>query len=129
MILPFSQSFKNRNKTRFAEKIWCCIDQHHDKMLFDKFIKTSNTLLELQEFRFGKNDCEFSAAIFKSVLPKMHTIREDKKDRWNSGKLIHCAYNNRSSGMYIFAPVFICISTQEIKIRYEKGKSEVSEFL
>ena len=52
-----------------------------------------------------------------SVIGKIHTIREDKKDRWSAGKLVHAVFNNRSKKEYQFAPVFTCKSVQTIEMQ------------
>ena len=48
---------------------------------------------------------------------KIHTIREDKPDRWQAGKVIHMATGIRSQNYNCFATAN-CISTQQIVIKY-----------
>lgn len=48
------------------------------------------------------------------IKPKLHTIREDKSQRWYAGRDIHFVINNRTKARYQFAPLIPCINTQEI---------------
>jgi hypothetical protein len=50
--------------------------------------------------------------------PKITTIREDKADKWEKGRLIHPVINNRSKNRFQFAPILSCISVQKIEIKY-----------
>lgn len=54
--------------------------------------------------------------IVLSFEDKIHTIREDNKNKWKAGNLIHFVINNRTENRYQFAPVVKCVSTQEIII-------------
>lgn len=51
---------------------------------------------------------------------KKHTIREDNKDRWHKGKVIHCATGLRTRDYQEFARLW-CTHTQKIEIRYLDG--------
>ena len=51
-----------------------------------------------------------------NVKPKLHTIREDKSNRWKEGMDIHFVINNRTENRMQFAPVVKCMSVQEIEI-------------
>ncbi len=46
---------------------------------------------------------------------KIHTIREDKKDRWTSGRAIHFVVGNRTKARRQFKRD-VCTSIQEIEI-------------
>ena len=48
---------------------------------------------------------------------KIHTIREDSKNRWKNGKKIHFSTGARSSNYKCFKEG-ICVSTQNIEINY-----------
>lgn len=56
--------------------------------------------------------------VFTKCPAKIHTIREDKKDRWKAGNKIHFVINNRTKNRLQFAPVLPCVSTQKIIIEY-----------
>ncbi len=47
---------------------------------------------------------------------KIHTIREDKSDRWKAGNKIHCYYNCRQINMRLIYPEMVCVSIQDIHI-------------
>ncbi len=58
-------------------------------------------------------------AINPDLAPKIHTIREDRKERWKPGTWIHFVINNRTPDRLQFAPVVKCVSVQKIKITYD----------
>lgn len=47
---------------------------------------------------------------------KIHTIREDKNNRWKIGNKIHFIINNRTKNRFQFAPVLYVKNIQPIKI-------------
>ena len=64
---------------------------------------------------------QFITPIIK--LQKIHTIREDKHDRWEAGKTIHAATGVRTPRYFNFAK-FPCVSTQKISmINNDFGKA------
>ncbi|MFV9549654.1 hypothetical protein [Algibacter sp. PT7-4] len=48
--------------------------------------------------------------------PKLHTIREDKNNRWKTGNLIHFYIYTRTKNQHLFAPVLKCKAIQNIEI-------------
>lgn len=60
----------------------------------------------------------------EDVVPKFHTIREDKKDRWKVGSKIHFVVNNRTKDRFQFAPVLQVKSIQKIEFipTWERGE-------
>jgi hypothetical protein len=56
------------------------------------------------------------------VHHKIHTIREDTKDRWQAGMKIDFFINCRQPSMFRFAPILPVVSTQNIYITYTKAK-------
>lgn len=52
------------------------------------------------------------------VNNKLHSIREDKSNRWKAGNDIHFVINNRTPERFQFAPVVKCISVQKIEIKH-----------
>lgn len=52
-----------------------------------------------------------------SLVPKKHSIRQDKKDRWKIGHLIHFVYGNRTKKRECFH-IFKVISIEYIAIVY-----------
>ncbi|ROH98388.1 hypothetical protein EGI16_21370 [Chryseobacterium sp. G0240] len=65
---------------------------------------------------------EFDNTIYHRA--KIHTIREDKTDRWKDGTMIDFFINARQKNMFRFAPRFPVISTQFIGI-YPKTKDVI----
>lgn len=49
-------------------------------------------------------------------VPKLHTIREDKADRWKPGIDIHMVIHNRTPNRYQFVPVMECTAVQVIEM-------------
>lgn len=64
----------------------------------------------MNDFKNGKCNPNFPHK------PKIHTIREDKNNRWKAGMDIHMVINNRTKNRFQFAPVVKCVSVQEIEI-------------
>lgn len=54
--------------------------------------------------------------------PKLHTIREDKHNRWKPGVKIHPVINNRTKDRFQFAPTLVCTGVQEIHIQHYPGQ-------
>ena len=101
MNLSFSKEFPWGAPTYFAEKIW---------------LANPWTDVEREKFEGWP-----SLILSSSIEPKLHTIREDSKDRWKEGMKVHCIYNNRSPNRYQFCPTFHVVSTQTIEIRIIHG--------
>lgn len=103
MILPFSTKL-NGKPTYFVEKILLGIDKnlgiHH----------TENYLLSFNKKFMSKPPVNLSS--------KIHTIREDKKDRWKRGAMIDFFINTRTKDMFRFAPRVKVVSVQKIEITY-----------
>ena len=104
MILSFIQNFPWGGQTYFDLKI--------AKGLIDNGIVKEN----------------YTILIPGHIKQKIHTIREDKKDRWNSYRIIHMFYNARQKGMRPIAPVVPCVSTQKVRIEYT-GKQGVEIYI
>lgn len=101
MILSFSTQL-NEKPTYFINKIWSgLIDQNIAKNYVDFF----NEVPEMQSVGY-------TAGL--SFPPKLHTIREDKTERWKPGVMIDFFVNARKINMCRFAPRIPVISVQEI---------------
>lgn len=66
--------------------------------------------------RFKPEGFDFNVSL--NCQSKLHSIREDKHDRWKPGMHIHFVINNRTPQRFQFAPVIKCISVQKIEIQY-----------
>lgn len=112
MILPFSTQI-NGKPTYFVEKI------HKSFRL-----KEINLIAAINPRIHYPNDYNFVA---KDKLPsKLHTIREDKNDRWKPGVMIDFFINARQKNMFRFAPRIPVVSTQEIFMTERGGNLEIS---
>ena len=102
MILPFSTQI-NGKPTYFVERIHKCFS-----------LKEINMIAGLDPSIHYPKDYNFVA---KDKLPaKLHTIREDKKERWKPGTKIDFFINCRQKDMFRFAPRIPVVSTQTIEI-------------
>lgn len=101
MILPFSTEL-NGKPTYFVEKI--------QKALTDTDFFSTPEIVPY-EFKFD---------YYKSCIPKLHTIREDKNNRWKPGVIIDFFINTRTKDMFRFAPRIPVVSTQKIVIRHQE---------
>lgn len=107
MILPFSTQL-NGKPTYFVEKIWQGLLKEHFNLLgYNRF----RTLACIEKV-IDKWDYKID------LKPKIHTIREDKKNRWKVGTNIDFFINCRQKNMFRFAPVLPVVSIQEIEIDY-----------
>lgn len=104
MILPFSTKM-NGKPTYFVEKIWETILQKGIQIKLTDFIE------------FGRKALP-KHYIVGTHKPKLHTIREDKKDRWKAGTKIDFFINCRQKDMFRFAPVLPVVSTQKVQIMW-----------
>lgn len=82
-------------------------------------VKNSKTIDEIEGYRNRS-----------LIHPKLHTIREDKSNRWRPGMNIHFVVNNRTKDRLQFAPILKCIHTQEIEIsNSSNGRSVIVDSL
>ena len=101
MILPFSTTI-NKKPSYFVEKIW-------------KALKDQEITQELADATFNNF---FNWNVYGKVKPKLHTIREDTKNRWKVGNKIHFYINCRQKNMFQFAPVLKVKNIQEVFMTY-----------
>ena len=114
MILPFSHQH-NGQPTYFAEKINKCIVETRkdfgqaiaNYIAYD-LIRIEHEMLQPTSF-------------FNEIKSKKHTFREDEKDRWRKGRLIHPYYFNRTKQAFQCAPIMKCTGIQHVSIIYFKG--------
>lgn len=122
MILGFSTQL-NGKPTYFVEKIW--------KGLSNEFIlKTSGYPSEVYPKEYL--EClQKDLVNFEDKRSKLHTIREDTKDRWKAGNKIDFFINCRQKHMFRFAPVLPVVSVQKIEIKWFDlfGKKMVRVFI
>ena len=122
MILPFATSWPEKmgrlagHPTRFAEKIWQSLLETTviDEETYGKWYYEDGIL----DLNMGNN---FDYFPFLDYPPKLHTIREDKKNRWRSGMMIHPVIYFRTKKQFQFAPPFLCTGTQRISIRWKSS--------
>ena len=100
MILGFTQQINNK-PTHFVEKIWTG--------LIYKGISSVEIL---------KNEFQKELVDSPYQKPKLHTIREDKTDRWKPGTMIDFFINVRKPNMFRFAPRVPVVSVQKIDINW-----------
>lgn len=121
MTLPYSHIFNSKipviggQPTAFINRIWRGLIKnniaHKSEYAFyyqqwhEKFIN------DALHAHFDDVDLE----IFDTV--KIHTIREDKTDRWKPGNTIDAFFFSRRPHMFRIHPRIKCTSTQTIEIR------------
>jgi hypothetical protein len=97
MTLSFSTEL-NGKPTYFVEKIISGLHMFND-------------------FHFPLSDkYSHDLDMIETCEPKVHTIREDKSNRWKPGIKIHFVINNRTDKRFQFVDTFPVISTQDIWI-------------
>ena len=117
MNLGFMTKWANGEPTYFVEKIWAGL-------------RKENLSTRSEQISYSKNLKKF--IYLGGFEPKIHTIREDKSNRWKVGNKIHFVINNRQPNRFQFAPVIECTGVQEIEIdNYDEYKfgvySEIRE--
>ncbi|MGV9003976.1 hypothetical protein [Flavobacterium sp.] len=105
MILPFSTQLDGK-PTYFVERIHKCFS-----------LKEVYMVAGLDPSVHYPQDYNFIAKDKKPA--KLHTIREDKKDRWKVGTKIDFFINCRQKNMFRFAPVLPVVSVQDISIEHD----------
>lgn len=122
MTLSFSTNWKNTmpehlagNPTHFVEKIWCSlypIYSGEDDPVYKEFFESDLMYEHYPDFNR-------QVALYGS--PKLHTMRQDQKNRWKSGNKIHFQIWKGKpyfSDTFRFAPILICKSVQKVEIKY-----------
>lgn len=126
MNLAFSTTWKSTmpehmagNPTFFVEKIF---EGMNDYKISDYFQSHESIDLCLKKNVLSEN------FLTTKYQPKIHTIREDKTNRWGEGNKIHFYINQRTPYQFQFAPVVEVQCVQEIEIvnsyytTHESGK-------
>ncbi len=110
MTLGFSTKIKDK-LTHFPEKIIRSLEITEPKKM-----TYYDLLSEVQ-----KENEQLNIHEFQELKPKLHTIREDKKDRWKKGNDIHFVINNRTKNRFQFSPILKVQSVQQIEIKWFDG--------
>lgn len=111
MTLSFKTKLEDQTETKFVQRIW-------DGLLY-------NGLATEEQFREYSSKFDWwwwsitDDQWDRQNFAKIHTLREDKADRWKAGMPIHFVINNRRPDRLQFAPVLPCVSTQKIRIEKE----------
>ena len=112
--LSFKTQFPWGEPTYFIPKIWKGLIDN--QKMYDDYLSYVTMVLE------SGNDKIMEAFIpvrdINTIVPKIHTIREDKYDLWKPGRKIHMAVFNRTEHRFQFAPVLECKSVQRITIAH-----------
>lgn len=121
MILSFKTQI-NGKPTCFIEKIW-------EGLFRNNFFAGEDTeflkYFDLYEEKFG-NPWDELPGEKRLEIPKIHTIREDKNDRWEKGKMIDFFINARQKDMFRFAPRIPVVSTQDIFMTHRGSDLEIT---
>lgn len=113
MTLSFTQRWPSHmdnlagQPNYFIEKIWL-------SLLSDK--EYCNQIYDYEKRHVELFDEYFDTPSY-GLESKLHTIREDKTNRWKAGNDIHFVINNRTKDRFQFAPVVKCKSVQNIEIK------------
>jgi len=89
----------------------------------------NNSVPEINIEGFYKSGYNFNCIQFYTCRQKLHTIREDKPDRWKSNMKIHFVIFNRSKNEFRFAPVLLCKSTQKFELYYDHKNNKRSVYI
>lgn len=113
MILPFSTKL-NDKPTYFVEKILTGL-LHSGLVAEPDFDSICPSWVIVRT-----NDIKYRIDFDHTIIhkPKLHTIREDKNNRWKVGNRIDFYINARQKNMYRFAPYLPVVRVQNIEIKY-----------
>ena len=114
MILPFSTEM-NGKPTHFIDKIW--------SGLIYKKLSTIRICRDFERQRALITPSQFGVVPYHH--PKLHTIREDKNNRWKVGTKIDFFINARQKNMFRFAPVLPVVSTQVFEINWHSSNEKL----
>lgn len=116
---PKSMGLKYAGKpNHFVEKILKATHKRFDSKL--------NEHLSVGQDYLGYDDkYKFLNKILDSA-PKLHTLRQDPKNRWKVGMKIHPVINNRTKNRFQFSPVMEVKGIQEIEILHSKSNPGVA---
>jgi hypothetical protein len=120
MILPFSTQL-NGKPTYFPEKILSGMLKEFEGKKNKDFSAAPEFIYEYGVYA----DYPYVEACLMFVdecIPKIHSIREDKKDRWKVGYLIDYFINSRTKDMFRFAPRVNCLNIQKIVFEWSGGE-------
>ena len=106
MILPFSTQIK-KNPTYFVERI-------------------HKGIREVLKTGVPYKTKDFSYQFYMDCEPKLHTVREDLKERWRPGINIDFFINVRQKNMLRFAPVLPVVSTQKIEFIWKDNTENLA---
>lgn len=115
MILPFSTKI-NGKPTYFVEMILKGLYTEADikqNLVFGLDVSKHVTSYAL----FVNEDKKKLHDRVSCIKPKLHTIREDKNNRWQPGTMIDFFINARTKNMFRFAPRIPLVSLQTIEIK------------
>ena len=115
MTLSFSQKNKDNSPNFFVSKIIASFYRPEFQKIFP--VGFYSHLADDFEFKFGYLFDGYGR--LSDFPPKIHTIREDRNNRWKVGNNIHFVINNRTKARFQFAPVLTVQRLQKISIRYE----------
>lgn len=107
MILPFSTKI-NGKPTYFVEKIWRgLLNKNFNLLAYHRFKNNAADEGVIDDWNWKED-----------LNPKIHTIREDKNNRWKVGTKIDFFINCRQKNMFRFAPVLSVVSVQKVLMTY-----------
>lgn len=112
MTLSFKTKDENGHPTDFVARIWDGLILYGLGTQEERDALIKANLISVYRF-LGEEDWQ------RDAYAKIHTIREDKHDRWKAGMMIDFVVNNRTPQRRVFAPRLQCISTQKIRIEKE----------
>lgn len=112
MVLSFLTQI-NGNPTYFIDKIWVGLALNNVVNAW-----SLNPFLQKYRVKFGKTFDQMNRPLSDNFIGKIHTIREDKANRWKPGIMIDFFINTRKENMFRFAPKIPVISVQDFEISY-----------
>ena len=120
MILPFSTQL-NGKPTYFVEKILKGLAENNLITPEELSYRMCPAPVVKYPTAYG-----FIFDMTIDIKSKLHTIREDKNDRWKPGTKIDFFINCRQKNMFRFAPVLPVVSVQKVEIVYYHNRETLT---
>jgi hypothetical protein len=121
MILGFKTHI-NGKPTMFTNRIVKIMWQQYSSQMKDLALSRKHPEFYVFEDLTGYEQ--------EKLMPKLHTICEDKNDRWKPGVMIDFFINTRTKNMFRFAPRIPVVSDQTVKIIYPyKGATRANVYI
>lgn len=127
MILSFKQNYSYFEPTYFIQKIWIGFAIAARTSTYFRIACNHAQKVEYNR-DYKKRFFHCWDGYGKLIREKIHTIREDKHNRWKVGMKIHFYVGSNTKNAFQFAPVVECKGVQNIEIIHTDWQTKIGVF-